>query len=735
MDFHQENVEEKRQPRTKVQRRRRKNLKARTNPDGTPKRCTQRGCQSVASSALAGRPYCEVHLVKARLAVKAAENLKIVETRGESLPPLLPLSELPTELQTPPVRKGREKEETYNLRCQAHSLAGAEHFRKIIHGEVPLPNGWPWNERLGRSYIAYAEWFFLTPGIDKKRQYIISDCYRKFFITAFSTRTDNDAELLHSMSVLCVAKKNKKSSTLAAIIASCLIIAPWPDMNLMTGSPTKRGNTLFDGTKTFIMQLRGMTKHHKGIKVNDAPFLITSTGDLIITRSPSFFGPENAGQFICVGDTTTQQLSAAPRGIVCLDELGRMKDDRMFTDMQNSTRAAELTPLILISIRGDEDSPMVMLLDRLKKTKTPFYFQDYSAEGIVNPYSDEAILAANPTIGEPGGPKLSYLQNDAKEAQLMPHRRASYFRETLNVAANVYTQDHLLNEAAWSSGFGKPELKGPLYAGLDIGHTRDASALAFYDPKTGGLVSHIFLPGEPSLDLRSQEDGNPYTEWLSTGRVHLTQDSMVIDLMQVLNLLIEYDKRYSVAELFLDPFHQVFFEQCMRDSKRYDPSLHLPPHTPVKMAAGNKNGEQIGISPFIDRFRFLANEGTLRHGNCPILRHAIAVSELRSNNQNQKSVNKSKGNAACNDALMASILAVGGRFAFDLADTPLPTPLSASMIALEQDITEQKDEVGLTSEDNPAIDGDDYNASESAENWADLVEEAYSQAEQEADNW
>ena len=676
------------------------------------KYCAEPGCTSRADHyRVGGKLFCKRHgQARAFAKTQATKNQGLAKT-GVMPPPLLPLTSLPVtytwqgqtiNLRERPQKKDYETLPDWALASQNWIRAGADFFKDIILMKRKMPADWTTSERIGRSYIAFVEHFLVTPGMDSSKQFIMSPYCRDFFIAAFSTRDDDDQMIRYrSGCIMSVAKKNKKTTSLSGILAAQVLIAPWPDMNLMIGAPTKVGSECYGMTRKWLDRTPGCTAKTPGVMGDVPPLVVWTTSakiELSMRRNPRTYLDEHSAELFCVGDNTSQQLSSAPRGCATLDELGRMPDDRMFRALRNSLRAAPLSPLIVISIRGNEDSPLVAILEQQQRRQDPnMLVVEHSGSG-EPPYSDAAILAANPTIGEPGGPLMEDLRATAQEAQDQPGLRADYYRETLNVAANVYTTERVLTEYAYEQGIGEAILEGPVTLGLDLSQSRDAAALALYDKRTGGLQVHTFLPGEPSLETRAQADRVPYTNWADLSHFHLTADSGLIAYEEIVYLIDEILHTYGAEEMYVDPHLYNIFSKVVENiarTERRGLMERWPQVFPVIGSAGNKKGDHVHISSFVDSFRETAAAGNMLHGEDPIFTHAIKQTLLRKNIAGQASVakNTKKGLPVFNDACTASILAVGGREAFENASTPLPT---ADILAQEKFVASLPDPTPVT---------------------------------------
>ena len=116
-----------------------------------------------------------------------------------------------------------------------------------------------------------------------------------------------------------------------------------------------------------------------------------------------------------------------------------------------------------------------------------------------------------------------------------------------------------IDARSWSA-CGEPvddinKLKGrPCFAGLDLGNTRDMTALVlvFADDDGGyDVLTHAWLPGE-TLGERMDEDKMPYAIWAKEGHL-LTFPGRSTDPKVVALKIAELHGAYKIRALAFDP--------------------------------------------------------------------------------------------------------------------------------------------------------------------------------------
>jgi phage terminase large subunit-like protein len=234
-------------------------------------------------------------------------------------------------------------------------------------------------------------------------------------------------------------------------------------------------------------------------------------------------------------------------------------------------------------------------------------------------------------------------------AQRMPASEMSFRNLILNQRVDAGAQ--FISMAAWKDCgkvTGSSNLVGrPCYAGLDLGATRDMTALVLvFGPEPDGsfdVLPFCWLPRE-TLGERQDEDAMPYRLWADQGEL-LTFPGRSTDPKVVALKIAELHGKYQIRALAYDRWR---IEDLRRELSAIGCNVELVP-----FGQGFKD-----MAPAVDRLEQLIEEGKLRHANHPLLSMAAgnAKAELDAAGNRKLSKRKSTGRI---DPLVALVMAIG----------------------------------------------------------------------------
>ena len=206
------------------------------------------------------------------------------------------------------------------------------------------------------------------------------------------------------------------------------------------------------------------------------------------------------------------KMGMAP-SVVIYDELGQ-SEGRDLLDALDTAMGKRAEPLmIIISTQAARDeAPLSQLIDyglrihRGEIADPSFHLTLYTAPAEADPWIRSTWKLANPALGD--FRSLEDTKRLALQAQRMPGAEASFRNLILNQRVDATAQ--FLSMATWKACGKQPcntDLEGrPCYAGLDLGATRDMTALVLVFPGDDGafdVVPYCWLPGET---LQERED-------------------------------------------------------------------------------------------------------------------------------------------------------------------------------------------------------------------------------------
>lgn len=342
------------------------------------------------------------------------------------------------------------------------------------------------------------------------------------------------------------------------------------------------------------------------------------------------------------------------------DELGQVRGPRSeLYEALETASAAQVNPLsIVISTQAPTDADLLSVLIDDAKAKgdprTRLFL--YTAPEDADPWSDEAIKAANPAFGD--FQNADEVRDQAQTAKRMPSRESAYRNLILNQRVNMVNP--FVSRGVWEANGADVEdehFLGAVTLAIDLSQRNDLTAIVeAADDEAGNvhLKCQFFTP-EVGLADRAHRDRSPYDVWVRDGWITATPGASV-DFDLVADYIIE--RRGACKALTV-----------VADRWRLD----------ELKAAVSRRGVEIEIEPFgqgfvsmapaLDAFEALLLNGKVRHGNNPVLRmcaaNAVAVRDPAGN----RKLDKSKATGRI-DGMVAAVMCIGHRAKAQTIATP-----------------------------------------------------------------
>ena len=309
--------------------------------------------------------------------------------------------------------------------------------------------------------------------------------------------------------------------------------------------------------------------------------------------------------------------------------------------------------LVISTQAARDEAPMSELIDyglRIQRdeiTDRGFHLTLYSAPPESDPWKLATWRTANPALGD--FRSLPDVKRLALQAQRMPAAEASFRNLILN--QRVDTTAQFIDMRAWSAcgedGIEPSGLKGrACYAGLDLGATRDMTALVLVFAGDNGeyvALPFCWLPGE-TLQERIDEDKMPYALWAKEGHL-LTFPGRSTDPKVVAMKVAELHWRYNIRALAFDRWR---IEDIKRELDAIGCRVELVP-----FGQGYKD-----LSPAVDRLEQLVETGKLLHAGHPVLTMAAANAKAEQDAAGNRKLSKRKSSGRI-DPLVALTMAIG----------------------------------------------------------------------------
>lgn len=237
------------------------------------------------------------------------------------------------------------------------------------------------------------------------------------------------------------------------------------------------------------------------------------------------------------------------------DELGQVRGPRspLYEAMETATGAQDNALSIVISTQAPTDADLLSILidDGLAAHDPRVVVALYTAPvSIADPFSKEAIKAANPAFGD----FLSRAETlaMAEDARRMPSRQAEF--ENLILNRRVEASAAFCSRSLWMtcSAAAQSIERVPVYGGLDLSAVGDLTALVLAGQVNTVWQIHptFWLPAE-GLANKARQDRVPYDLWADEGYLIAAPGSS-IDYEYVAEFLRGVFDRFDIRKIAFD---------------------------------------------------------------------------------------------------------------------------------------------------------------------------------------
>jgi phage terminase large subunit-like protein len=325
-------------------------------------------------------------------------------------------------------------------------------------------------------------------------------------------KTDKVGNRLVRTAVLSVGRKNGKTQ-LAAALCLCALCGPEAEPR---GECYAVACTRFQAGRVFNEMVAIITK---------TPWLNERIN--IVRFRKELEDLENGSTFDVLSADVAPVHGLSP-SFVCYDELAQVPSRALYDALGTALGGRAQPLMMVISTQAARDeAPMSELVDyglrveRGEITDPGFHLTLYSAPPEADPWKLATWKMANPALGD--FRSLEDVKRLSLQAQRMPAAEMSFRNLILNQRCDTTAQ--FINAAAWKNCDDEVDVANlkmrPCYAGLDLGATKDMTALvlAFGDTNVGfDVLPFCWLPGE-TLQERIDEDHMPYGVWAHQGHL------------------------------------------------------------------------------------------------------------------------------------------------------------------------------------------------------------------------
>lgn len=338
--------------------------------------------------------------------------------------------------------------------------------------------------------------------------------------------------------IISVGRKNAKTA-LAAFLLLLHLVGPESKPNSQLNSAAQSRDQA-----AILFTLAAKT-------VRMSPELVRYVG--IRDTAKQLFCQERGTLYRALSADATTAYGLSPAFIVH-DELGQVKGPRseLYEALETGV-GAQAEPLsLVISTQAPTEADLLSVLidDALQGHDPRVVVVLHTAPTDLDPFSEEAIRAANPAFGD--FQNAAEVLAMAEDARRMPSREAEYRNLVLNQRVEAHSP--FISRAVWETNRGEPDdFKGlPVYGGLDLSQCSDLTALVLEAVKDGGF--HVrptfWLPAE-GLAEKSRADRVPYDQWARAGFLETTPGKAIEYEFIAARLRVVFDT-YDIRAIAFD---------------------------------------------------------------------------------------------------------------------------------------------------------------------------------------
>lgn len=302
------------------------------------------------------------------------------------------------------------------------------------------------------------------------------------------------------------------------------------------------------------------------------------------------------------------------------DELGQVRGPRSdLYDAVETGSGAHANPLsIIISTQAAQDGDLLSELIDKAHEDPHMVCHLYAATAEMDPFSEEALRAANPAYG--------IFQNEdetkasAANAKRMPSFQASFRNLILN--QRIETNSPFIEKPIWDENASVPDLidGAEIFGGLDLSEVSDLTAfVAVYrtpgskDP-SWNVAPTFWLPQEGLVE-KGRKDKVPYDLWASQGFLEAVP-GRVIDYDFVAHWLWDLSQRCVIRKIAFDRYNFRHLKKSLLEvgfTEKFIEERFIP------FGQG-----YVSMSPALRTTESMILKNEIRHGGHPVLTMCMA---------------------------------------------------------------------------------------------------------------
>lgn len=345
--------------------------------------------------------------------------------------------------------------------------------------------------------------------------------------------------------------------------------------------------------------------------------------------------------------------------LIIHDELGQVKGPRseLYEALETATGAQDSPLSIVISTQAPTDGDLLSLLieDGLSGQDPRVIVSLYTAPMELDPFSEEAIKAANPAFGDFQNAKETLAM--AQDAKRMPSREAEYRNLILNQRVDMNAP--FISRAVWSacSGDVVGDFDGlPVFAGLDLSEVSDLTAFVAVAPVDA--IWHVkptfWLPGMNLAD-KARADRVPYDVWARDGWLQTTP-GRTVEYEYVAAFLYAFCERQDVRKIAFDRWNWRHLKPWLSKAGFAEDQLEGDTALFEQMGQGFQS-----MSPALRDLESALLNGNIAHGGHPALTMCAANATVQADPAGNRKLSKIKSHGRIDGMVsLAMAMSVAG---------------------------------------------------------------------------
>lgn len=466
--------------------------------------------------------------------------------------------------------------------------------------------------------------------------------WQEFIVRSlFGWRRSDDGTRRFRMAYIETGKGSGKSPLAAGIGLAMMVVDDEPRAEIYAAATKKdQAQILF---RDAVAMVKLSPRLNRAILLNGR----NPVWNMLHERSGSFFRP-----------IATDSAQSGPRphcGLI--DELHEHPDASVLEMMRAGTKGRRQALIFMITNAGstvhsvchDYHEYAVNCANGTFADDT-FFSYVCAMDEADDPMHDEACwLKTNPSLGVTIQPE--YIREQVRQARNMPSKEAWVKR--LHFCKWTDARSPWIGVEQWDAAadhaLAVEMLRDrPCYGGLDMGQSRDLTALVLaFEPTTADpvwrLLPYFWLPKD-GLAVKADNDRVPYTVWHADGHMETT-DGPAIDPLAIVRRIGEVAHTFRLKRLAYDRWGIERVRQLM-----------VQEGIEVELYPFGQGYKDMG--PAVNEFERLLVSGTLKHNGNPVLRWNAANAELRTDPTGARKPAKDKAIGRI-DGIVAAVMAVG----------------------------------------------------------------------------